>query len=64
VLKNFDKEEELVSESKPDNFKSYPQSSKNNLSQTVDSPLNPTYSLLHSKVNSGSTRRNQTNRQP
>ena len=45
VLKNFDKEEELLSESKPDNFKSYPQSSKNNLSQTVDSPLNPTYSL-------------------
>lgn len=54
-LKSFDNEEEPLSESIPDNLKSNQQSSKNNLSPTVDSPLNPTYTLLHSKINSGST---------
>ena len=45
VVKNFDKEEELLSDSKPDHLKSYQQSSKNNLSPSVQSPMNPTYSL-------------------
>ena len=44
-FKNLDKDEDLLSDEKLDNLKSFPESSKNNLSASLENPINPIYSL-------------------